>query len=408
MAEVTYKPVIYKNRQNPDGSYDVKIRVTFKRKSSYLPTTETATKKELDKDLNIKDFDLLSKLYTLIIKLKKSEAKIDPFALDNMDVSEIVNFIKKDMSLSIENFRLPFVEYAHRFIATKGLGNARNYRSAMKSFCAFIGKSEFDISVITSSLMRRYESHLRSTIGENTRAVTLYTASIGAIHKAARAEFNDNELGLVRIKNPFEFYKPPKQRKTLSHKPLSVESIQKLIDIKDEISPRQKRFVDMCLLSFCLMGTNLPDLYTATRKGDIIHYNRAKTMNRRDDFAEMRIRLEPICKCIWEKYLDSGSGLAFNMWRTHKYMRSLTYVGHQKEEREAIAKRIGYDGPLTMYCFRHSWATIAYSIGIDKGIINDCLCHIDPNMSITDIYIKKDWSVLWKANRKVLKKFKWK
>jgi hypothetical protein len=26
---------------------------------------------------------------------------------------------------------------------------------------------------------------------------------------------------------------------------------------------------------------------------------------------------------------------------------------------------------------------------------------------VTDIYINKDWSVLWKANTKVLKQFKW-
>ncbi len=28
-------------------------------------------------------------------------------------------------------------------------------------------------------------------------------------------------------------------------------------------------------------------------------------------------------------------------------------------------------------------------------------------MKVTDIYIKKDWSVIWQANAKVLDKFQW-
>ena len=406
MAEVSYTPTVYKNRQNLDGTFAVKIRITFKRKSTYFSTTEVALKKDLDANMKIKSPDLLARLYTLIVSLKQSESKIDPFTLEHMEVSEIADFIRKDRALSTENFRLPFVEYANKAIATKKAANGRNYRIALRSFCAFLKKDEFDISLITSTLMRKYEAHLRSTIGDNTRAVSLYPACISTIHKMARTEFNDNELGMVRIRNPFEFYKPPKQ-KVSTHRPLTKESLQKLIDIKESISPRQRRFVDMCLLSFCLMGTNLPDLYEATREDNIICYNRAKTKDRRSDRAEMRVRLEPVCRCIWEKHLDKDNDRAFNMYRTHK-MRSLTYVGHQKEEREQIAKKIGFKGDLTMYCFRHAWATIAYSIGIDKTTINDCLCHMDPTMSVTDIYIKKDWSVLWEANRKVLEQFTWK
>ena len=63
--------------------------------------------------------------------------------------------------------------------------------------------------------------------------------------------------------------------------------------------------------------------------------------------------------------------------------------------------------PFSMYAARHSWATIAYEIGIPMEIINDCLCHVDVKMAVTDIYIKKDWSKRWDANRKVLEQFDW-
>lgn len=405
MAEVTYKPVVYKNRQNPDGSFDVKIRVTFKRKSTYMSTTETALEEDLDANMEIKSPELLVKLYNLIIEFKKIVSTLDQFVVDTMEVGEIVDFIKKTKASSVENFRLSFVEFANKHITTKRAGSARNYRTALNSFIAFMGNDQFDISVITSSLMRRYEAHLGKTIGKDSRTLTQYTTYIGAIHRAARLEYNDNELGQIRIRNPFEFYSPPRQ-KAVKHRALTVESIQKLIDIKDTLPPRLQRFVDMCLLSFCLMGTNLPDLWTATKKDDIIYYNRTKTRIRRSDGAEMQIRLEPICRCIWEKYLDDER--AFNMYRKYKWMNSIVYLADDKEKRQQLAKDIGFDGALTMYCFRHAWATIAYSIGVEKTTINDCLCHVDPAMSVTDIYIKKDWSVLWEANKKVLEQFTWK
>jgi hypothetical protein len=63
---------------------------------------------------------------------------------------------------------------------------------------------------------------------------------------------------------------------------------------------------------------------------------------------------------------------------------------------------------VTLYSARHTWATTAYEVGVGKEIINDGLCHVDRDMKVTDIYIKKDWSVIWRANEKVLARFNWK
>ena len=68
-----------------------------------------------------------------------------------------------------------------------------------------------------------------------------------------------------------------------------------------------------------------------------------------------------------------------------------------------IGKEVGISG-LQFYQFRHSWATIAYNdVKIDKGVINDALNHVDRDMRITDIYIKKDYSRINSANEKVIK-----
>ena len=73
-----------------------------------------------------------------------------------------------------------------------------------------------------------------------------------------------------------------------------------------------------------------------------------------------------------------------------------------------IAERVGMDS-LTFYAARHTWATIARSaaVGIEKATVHEALNHVDRDMRVTDIYIDRDWSVIWKANEKVLKKFTW-
>jgi integrase len=73
-----------------------------------------------------------------------------------------------------------------------------------------------------------------------------------------------------------------------------------------------------------------------------------------------------------------------------------------------IGEKLGVDD-LEFYAARHSWATIARSaaVGIDKYTVHEALNHSDSRMKITDIYIDRDWSNIWNANKKVLALFNW-
>lgn len=54
-----------------------------------------------------------------------------------------------------------------------------------------------------------------------------------------------------------------------------------------------------------------------------------------------------------------------------------------------------------MHWARHTFATIAYEIGIPTDTIADCLGHKSAHR-ITEIYIKKDLNKVDEANRKVI------
>ena len=120
----------------------------------------------------------------------------------------------------------------------------------------------------------------------------------------------------------------------------------------------------------------------------------------------MNVRIEPCIMPIFEEWAEHDGEHAFIYHRFHENHKQFTWALARGLKAYRDRKGIA-DGDLDFYSARHTWGTIAYSIGINEGVVNDCLCHVDPDMKVTDIYIKKDWSVMWEANAKVLSLFEW-
>lgn len=404
MATVSIKALVLKHRPNPDKTFNIKLRISFKNKSRYIPTSETASPGQMTKSLEFKDPALKARLATLVAEMHSHISKIDTFTLQLMTVDEVVSHIQKMMTSAKDTFRLDFIAFGYEFAAAKPKYSGNNYRTALRNFCGYLKSESIDISCITSSLLRKYENYLVDRYGQNARAVSLYTSSIAAIHAHARKLYNDNELGEVLIRNPYDFYTPPKQKPAPKYS-IPARVIQKLIDIRPKLSELDKLAVDVFLLSFCLMGSNVPDIHCAVKESDdVIFYNRTKTKERRYDKAPMYIRIEPIVRHIFDEYADPDGVRAFNLYHRYTFYKSIADKGNDRLK--VVAELIG-EKPFSMKAARHTWATIANSIGIPKGLVNDCLCHIDDDMVVTDIYITKDWSLLWDANKKVLEQFRW-
>jgi integrase len=119
----------------------------------------------------------------------------------------------------------------------------------------------------------------------------------------------------------------------------------------------------------------------------------------------MRVKIDPLVVGLLKEYQSTDGSRAFSFAESYT-----TYAILGENVNDGLAKfarRIGHEGGLTLYQARHTWATAAYRCGIGKDVINDCLCHVDKAMKVTDIYIAKEWSVLWDANHKVLERFRW-
>jgi integrase len=160
------------------------------------------------------------------------------------------------------------------------------------------------------------------------------------------------------------------------------------------------------MLSFYLAGTNLVDLYNAKvsfySKGRF-SYERQKTKSRRTDKAFISIKVEPEALPLFEKYQDKSGKMLFNfsnLFSDHDIFNKSINKGLKD-----VAAACNINEPLSSYYARFSFASIARNdCGISKDDIHEALNHSDPSMRITDIYIKKDWSVIDNVVRKVLDK----
>lgn len=403
MPSVTFAPAIYKQYRKKDGTIPVRIRVTFNRKTKIISTNIVARPDQLTRDYSIKDVDLMMNVQALISDMRAAANRL--YFLDaDTPIDEVVRRVVARMNEG-EGFSLDFIEYGRKIADEKPKASRVNYMCALHSLQEFLGVETLDISLVNSSTLRKYEKYLRGKYGDGARAVSLYIGAIAHIHRRAQGEFNNEESGEIRIRNPFSVYTPPKQ-KAAPHRNVYPDLIRTMLRMRGELRRLERFGVDMYLLSFGLMGMNVPDLYScAPPKDGVIVYNRAKTKDRRDDKAEMHVRIEPVVASIADEYRDATGKRAFCLYRRYD---DFHYVSRAANNGLAQFKeRIGYGKPITMYSARHTWASVAYSAGVDKSVINDCLCHIDPDMKVTDIYIGRDWSVLWKANAKVLRKVGW-
>lgn len=411
------KVEIRKREQKKDGSFNVKIRFTLNRQIKRVSSDINVYAKDLNRDFSIKNnCDAFDKVNLLIAsyreKYREISSKRQDYTLDTL-IDLIVNNRSQEEVID-------FIAFSKRWIENTDIKGKKNYKTAINSFTAFLGKDSLNIKDLTSKLLKQYTSYLNAQRQERIeklqrenkripsyRALSLNLGSIRHLYKEAQKEYNDYECNIIPIPHsPFEWFTVPKQEVTRK-RALPVEKIIEIYKLpyrKDNRSARQNIYnlsKDCFILSFCLMGMNSADLYHAFEyDGMYIKYNRMKTKDRRADRARMEVRILDIVKPIVQKYLDPDKEKVFDFYK--RYTNESIFNQMINKGLKEIGNELGIDD-LEFYAARHSWATIALNkAGVDKYTVHSALNHVDSSMSVTDIYIEKDFSVENEANRKVM------
>lgn len=405
-------------RQREDKTFRIRLRVTHKRKNSYIPTEHYVTKSQLDKHWNVRDSELI---LTLANSIKKYRDKSDRLssAINQYTVHQLVEYLEKEDVTNVD-----FIKWASDLAnGIKVKGTRDNAWITLRSFIDFVGES-VDINEITLSMLKKYEEYIRSwrTVkrvnNPGKPPVTLklkpvtdtgvnnYMAKLKNWYVEAMKHYNDRGKIVIPY-NPFDKYEAPAPIQT-PDKNLKPKQIIQLRDCGKVPVGKYNRTAttelarDVAMLSFYLVGMNAADLFLVDKfENGRISYNRAKTASRRDDNAHISIKVEPEAMPLIEKYLDPTGERVFKFHLMYTHFDGLTKA--LNDGLKEIGKHLKWTQSVTFIWMRHSWGSIARNdCEVSKEDVAEAMNHSDPDHKVTDIYLEKVWKRIDVANRKVL------
>ena len=394
---VTLKALIRKGKMRADKTWNVLIRLTYDRRVKYIATNEFVEKKDITASGRIKNMAVVERCEDLIRVYRKRIGELN-LEVNAMDIDDVVRYVTMKRNAG----GLSFTGYAEKWLEESEAKGKKNYRSAVNALKRFVGREEIMFDEVTVNLMRGFEKWL----GDKPRAASLYCSAIVKMFNDAREYYNDEDNDVVLIKHSLRKYRVPKPG-VAEKRALPLEVVRRIFALPYDGKGTKGRCsvhdlaLDCYRLSFCLMGMNSADLWAAEDYEDgMIVYHRAKTKDRRSDGAEMRVVVPDVVRDVFERWRDADGERVFSF-----HCRFSTPENLNKSINEglkAVGREVGVEG-LQFYSARHSMATIALNdAGISKWLVNDMLCHVDPAMKVTELYIKKDYRPINEANERLM------
>ena len=420
----SFNYVILPHRRKKDGTIPVNIRMTHHGKSKYATTSLVVTRDQITrKQDKITDQIILDAVNRKLADYRRAVAAIDGaeyYSAD--DLWEAVNDILKGGSRT--PFHLDIFEFGRDKMAAMEPKTAEGYQTSLNALKRFIGTDTLDINDITYQFLLKFRHFLETEPplangkgkhqpkAKGSRAVSFYLSCLRSLHNMARAECNQEETGKVVIPlQPFKKGLIPAQPMT-QHRVLTAAQTKAIAAVQLRQGSQAELARDVFMLSLAMIGENTIDLYHATEdelKDGIQTYNRRKTDSVRQDNALMKVRIEPEAERLIERYRATDGHHLLNFhtrYSGHKNFNNMVNKG-LKDVAEAVnaiegGERVP-DG-LNFYYARHTWSTLAMNTcGFDFDTVHQALNHARRGADrVTGIYVERDFTKAWEANRKVL------
>ena len=384
--------------KNKSGLYPVYIRFTQVKQVSYVKTSWVVNDKGVNNKKEIIDPFVIQQTSTLIESYYKQLNQVNT---SMWSVGEIVKYVTET------NSDMSFSDYARKhvdkLIANGQERTSRNYKWAINHMEKFAGVDNIMFSRLTSAFLNRWIESLSDT----NRCKEQYPVCMREVYKAAMKEFNDEERGIIKLRNPWGNVTIPRSDEP-EKRAIPASLLRKFFNVVPDRSrftnPLMEVGQDVALMSFCLCGMNAVDIFYVKKSeyyNGILHYERHKVKNCRADKGYFEVRVPELLKPTFEKYLskDAKSEWLFNFHDRLSTPDSFTAnvnVGIRQ-----IWEKADPEFRASMYAFRHSWATIAQNeCGATLNEVDFGLNHSTNKMA--KVYVKIDYTPAWILNEKVI------
>ncbi|QXV63909.1 site-specific integrase [Mucilaginibacter sp. 21P] len=407
----TIKQIILPHHQKEDKTWNVKIRLTHKRKSIYMDTVYFVTSKQISKSFEIKDRFILNKVLEEVESYRNGLNEIGSKAghLDVWQLAERLKYQKFNDPKSLTPEEIDVISYGRSKVNElkdlKRMSSAGNMTTVLNSLIDYFQSEHVPISAITAKMLSKYEIFLRKPRvlfrknqfeklikikepGLTNNGIHCHFRDLRILFNNVKDHYNDEDLGITIIKHyPFKKFKIIRYKPRRKMK-LTRSMVVAIGNIMSKPGSRVELAKDLFMLSFYLCGMNAVDLYKIQRTKDLperVEYSRSKTASRRTDEAFISIKLIPEARPLFLKYAEKLS----ERYGTHNTLDQALAYGMR-----SIGKTLGISN-LEFYDARHAFADIARNkcrFSVDDVAL--ALNHIDNENSVTDLYLSKDWSII--------------
>lgn len=388
--KVHLKILIDTRREKTNGTYPVKLRVTFNRERAHFG---------LDRAFTADDFERVCEIDKPRGETKQLRDFLDEWferaktITKELPTFTLALFKKKFLdSGNRENIFERFTDKINLLEANGQSGNASTYRCAYHNLKKY-QKNKLLFADVTPDYLNRYETFTLSN-GRSRTTISIYL-------RALRSIFNDAIADGTIKQELYPFgrggYVMPAGRNT--KKALSKTDIDKLKVYQCTGGLFEQRSLDLFLFSYYCNGMNMADVCRLRWrdidiKNQTFRYVRQKTVRTKKE-SQTAIKGELRAECVdiinrWVNDDRRPDAYVFNFIDaedTNKKQREgvlqVTKVTNKHLRR--IASACGIEAHVTTYTARHSFATILMRNEAPIGFISQSLGH--SNMKTTEIYL---------------------
>lgn len=374
---IQFKVVVRNNRPDRSGLFNVEVLAAHQKTRIFFLTGFKVLKNQFRSGMivNHAGADKINTAIQLQLSGYISNSIKGDVDISNLNTTQLRRLLSGESSKSVKFSYVAKkkIEYCQKTGASKSRDLYNYTLNTVEIFSPGI-----TLKQITPKYLKALELHLlESGLKINTIAV---------LFRYIRIIFNSAIIDELLPDESYPFKKFKIKTEKTAKRSLSIREIRILSSIDHPA-------IDIFMLSFYLIGINVKDLLFATQDqldAGRLKYSRFKTKRL------YSIKVEQQALKLIEKH--RGTVLLLGFMENRKRIDQFTKWINKNLRSEA--SKVGINKHITTYYARHSWATIAASLGVQKDTIAACLGH--GGNTVTDIYIDFELSKVDKANRAVI------
>ena len=323
---------------------------------------------DLVSDLPLTSHAAFGDLYPEILNIRAKAVERDFLKLERFDLAlEYITGIKKRTTTNFYSWcdeRIAIMKRKKRF------GNADAYLYAKNQFEKFA--PDLNFKDVTPELLEQFKQY-KLEIGNKNSTVKNYLVELRAMYNAAvKAKIIEDEKPFQHLFNDLRI-----KRRRADNKYLSKETILKLENLSD-VTPAQKRALQLSLLQFYLGGASLVDIYflewSQIENNRIFFETRIKLTDRGSAFD---VLIPEKAWVIINTYKTDGKYVF--PWRKD-YVGYETFRSNHNDDLKTMQKKheikcLPQDKNLTSKVFRHTFATLGKFARIEEDLLRELMGH---------------------------------